>query len=133
MLGGAMFVIMWTWSRGSAILNIKTHRDSIPMADLIKMLEKSRPVRVPGTAVFLTNDPTSAPSSLMHNLKHNKVLHERVVLLNVRTETTPRVADANRFEITTALIRLHAGHAPFRLHGAAPHSARARGDAEGRS
>ncbi len=99
MLGGAMFVLMWTWSRGSRILNIKTHRDSIPMADLIKMLAKSKPVRVPGTAVFLTNDPTSAPSSLMHNLKHNKVLHERVVLLNVRTETTPRVADANRFEI----------------------------------
>ena len=113
-LGGAMFIIMWTWSRGSAILNIKTHRDSIPMADLIKMLEKSRPVRVPGTAVFLTNDPTSAPSSLMHNLKHNKVLHERVVLLNVRTETTPRVVDANRFEITPlssdfTLVTLHFG------------------------
>ncbi len=99
MLGGAMFIVMWTWSRGSAILNAKTHRDSIPMADLIKMLQKSKPVRVPGTAVFLTNDPTSAPSSLMHNLKHNKVLHERVVLLNVRTETTPRAAEASRFEI----------------------------------
>src|SRR5271165_5753141 len=97
-LGAAMFILMWTWSRGSAILQVKTHRDSIPMADLIKMLEKSKPVRVPGTAVFLTNDPASAPSSLMHNLKHNKVLHERVVLLNVRNETTPRVADANRFQ-----------------------------------
>ena len=114
MLGGSMFVLMWTWSRGSAILNAKTHRDSIPMPDLIKMLEKSKPVRVPGTAVFLTNDPTSAPSSLMHNLKHNKVLHERVVLLNVRTETTPRVADANRFEIAPlspdfTLVTLHFG------------------------
>ncbi len=114
MLGGAMFILMWTWSRGSAILNLKTHRDSIPIPDLIKMLEKSKPVRVPGTAVFLTNDPTSAPSSLMHNLKHNKVLHERVVLLNVRTETTPRVADANRFEIVPlspdfTLVSLHFG------------------------
>jgi KUP system potassium uptake protein len=114
MLGGLMFILMWTWSRGSAILNSKTHRDSIPMPDLIKMLEKSKPVRVPGTAVFLTNDPTSAPSSLMHNLKHNKVLHERVVLLNVRTETTPRVADANRFEIAAlspdfTLVTLHFG------------------------
>ncbi len=114
MLGGSMFILMWTWSRGSALLNLRTHRDSIPMADLIKMLEKSKPVRVPGTAVFLTNDPTSAPSSLMHNLKHNKVLHERVVLLNVRTETTPRVADANRFEITPLsldfkLVTLHFG------------------------
>ena len=59
MLGAAMFIVMWTWSRGSAILTRKTHRDSIPMVDLIKMLEKSKPVRVPGTAVFLTNDPTS--------------------------------------------------------------------------
>ena len=114
MLGGSMFILMWTWSRGSAILSVKTHRDSIPMPDLIKMLEKSKPVRVPGTAVFLTNDPTSAPSSLMHNLKHNKVLHERVALLNVRTETTPRVADANRFEITPlspdfTLVTLHFG------------------------
>ncbi len=113
-LGGAMFTLMWTWSRGSAILNAKTHRDSIPMADLIKMLQKSKPVRVPGTAVFLSNDPSSAPSSLMHNLKHNKVLHERVVLLNVRTETTPRVADSNRFEITSlspdfTLVTLHFG------------------------
>ncbi len=114
MLGSAMFVVMWTWSRGSAILNAKTHRDSIPMVDLIKMLQKSKPVRVPGTAVFLSNDPTSAPSSLMHNLKHNKVLHERVVLLNVRTETTPRVADSNRFEIVPlssdfTLVTLHFG------------------------
>ena len=91
-IGAAMFLLMWTWSRGSVILLARTHRDSIPMLDLIKMLERSKPVRVQGTAVFLTNDPTSAPSSLMHNLKHNKVLHERVVLLNVRTETTPRVA-----------------------------------------
>ncbi len=113
-LGGAMFILMWTWSRGSTILNSKTHRDSIPMADLIKMLQKSKPVRVPGTAVFLSNDPTSAPSSLMHNLKHNKVLHERVVLLNVRTETTPRVVEVNRFEITPlssdfTLVTLHFG------------------------
>jgi KUP system potassium uptake protein len=90
---------MWTWSRGSAILTIKTHRDSIPMADLIKMLEKSKPVRVPGTAVFLTSDPSVAPSSFMHNLKHNKVLHERVVMMTVKTEPTPRVTPAQRYEI----------------------------------
>jgi KUP system potassium uptake protein len=115
MLGGASFTLMWTWSRGSAILNVKTHRDSIPMPDLVKMLEKSKPVRVRGTAVFLTNDPTSAPSSLMHNLKHNKVLHERVVLLNVRTETTPRVTDSQRFQIEAlspdfTLVTLHFGY-----------------------
>ena len=115
MLGMAMFVLMWTWSRGSVILLARTHRDSIPMLDLIKMLERSKPVRVQGTAVFLTNDPTSAPSSLMHNLKHNKVLHERVVLLNVRNETTPRVPAANRYEMKSLssdfmLVTLHFGY-----------------------
>jgi KUP system potassium uptake protein len=114
-LGLAMFILMWTWSRGSAILLARTHRDSIPMLDLIKMLERSKPVRVQGTSVFLTNDPTSAPSSLMHNLKHNKVLHERVVLLNVRNETTPRVPAANRYEMKSLssdfmLVTLHFGY-----------------------
>jgi KUP system potassium uptake protein len=99
LLGSATFVVMWTWSRGSAILTIKTHRDSIPMGDLIKMLEKSKPVRVPGTAVFLTSDPSVAPSSFMHNLKHNKVLHERVVMMCVKTEPSPRVPPSQRYEI----------------------------------
>jgi KUP system potassium uptake protein len=98
-LGGVMFVVMWTWSRGSAILTAKTHRDSIPMTELIKMLEKSKPVRVPGTAIFLTSDPIVAPSSFLHNLKHNKVLHERVVMMCVKTETSPRVPPAKRFEV----------------------------------
>ncbi|THD44674.1 MAG: potassium transporter Kup [Bradyrhizobium sp.] len=98
-LGAAMAVVMWTWTRGSHILSAKTHRDSIPITDLIKMLEKSKPVRVPGTAIFLTSDPSVAPSSLMHNLKHNKVMHERVVMMCVNTETTPRVPAAQRFEV----------------------------------
>ena len=73
-IGTATFVLMWTWSRGSAILLLRTHRDSIPTLDLIKMLEKSKPVRVPGTAVFLTNDPTSAPSSLMRSFAANNAV-----------------------------------------------------------
>ena len=99
LLGGAMFTLMWTWSRGSAILAAKTHKDAIPLADLIKMLNKSKPVRVPGTAVFLTSDPELAPSSFLHNLKHNKVVHERVVMMCVRTENSPRVHPANRFQV----------------------------------
>jgi KUP system potassium uptake protein len=115
LLGGTMFTFMWTWMRGSAILSSKTHRDSIPMIDLIKMLSKSKPVRVPGTAIFLTNDPSSAPSSFMHNLKHNKVLHERVVMMCVRTETSPRIPAKARFEVNTLSpdflqITLHYGY-----------------------
>ncbi len=99
LLASATFIIMWTWSRGSAILMQKTHRDSIPLVDLIKMLERSKHVRVPGTAIFLTNDIGAAPSSFMHNLKHNKVVHERVVIMSVRAENTPRVSPSQRFEI----------------------------------
>ena len=127
-----MFILMWTWSRGSAILLARTHRDSIPMLDLIKMLEKSKPVRVQGTAVFLTNDPTSAPSSLMHNLKHNKVLHESVVLLNVRKETTPRVPAANRYQMKSCR-RTSCWSRSFRLYGAAAHPTRAGRDAKSRT
>jgi KUP system potassium uptake protein len=98
-LGALSMVVMWTWVRGTDLLRKKTARDSIPTVDLIRMLEKSKPQRVAGTAVFLTGDPIVAPSALMHNLKHNKVLHERVVIMNIVNETTPRVAEANRFEI----------------------------------
>jgi KUP system potassium uptake protein len=98
LIGAAMILMMWTWSRGSRLLEQKTHRDSIPTRDLIRMLEKSKPTRVPGTAIFLTNDPEVAPAALMHNLKHNKVLHERVIIVSVRTEDVPRVADSARYE-----------------------------------
>ena len=113
-IGAAMMVIMWTWNRGTRLLEEKTHKDSIPTANLIRMLEKSKPTRVPGTAIFLTSDPEVAPSALMHNLKHNKVLHERVILVSVRTEEVPRVSPRARCELTQlsadfTCIRLHFG------------------------
>lgn len=98
-LATCSMIIMWTWVRGNAMLLLKTRRDSIPTLELIRMLEKSKPQRVAGTAIFLTNSADTAPSSLMHNLKHNKVLHERVMIMTVKTETTPRVPPVKRFEI----------------------------------
>ncbi len=98
-IAACAMVVMWTWVRGNALLVRKTQRDSIKTLDLIRMLEKSKPVRVAGTAIFLTNHPDTAPSSLMHNLKHNKVLHERVVVMSIKTEPTPRVPKSKRFEI----------------------------------
>ena len=98
-IAACAMVVMWTWVRGNALLVRKTQRDSITTLALIRMLEKSKPVRVSGTAIFLTNHPDTAPSSLMHNLKHNKVLHERVVVMSIKTEPTPRVPRAKRFEI----------------------------------
>jgi len=99
LVGGVVVLMMWPWLRGSGFLASKTHRDSIPMRDLIRMLEKSKPTRVSGTAVFLTSDAEVAPSALMHNLKHNKVLHERVFIVSVNTEPTPRVTPDKRYEI----------------------------------
>lgn len=98
LLAGCSMIVMWTWVRGTHLLAEKTHRDSIPIRELIAMLAKSKPTRVPGTAIFLTSDPNVAPTALMHNLKHNKVLHERVVIMNVLTEPTPRVNAQNRYE-----------------------------------
>ncbi len=98
-IAGCSLLAMWTFVRGNALLAEKMQRDSIPLKELIPMLEKSKPTRVPGTAIFLTNQLTSAPSALLHNIKHNKVLHEHVWLMSVRTEDTPRVPAANRYEI----------------------------------
>lgn len=96
MLGGFLLFVMLTWVRGSSILMAKSLRDSVPIAALIESLRVGAPVRVKGTAVFLTGSLESAPIALMHNLKHNKVLHERNVLLKVLTADTPRVAEESR-------------------------------------
>ena len=95
-MGGALLVLMWTWVRGSQILAVKSKKDSLPLADLIEMLRARPPHRAPGTAIFLTSDPDIAPVALMHNLKHNKVLHEKNVVLTVRTTDRPRVDESRR-------------------------------------
>ena len=91
--------IMRTWVRGTKILFDKSRRADVPLADLVKNLEKSSVVRVPGTAVFLTSDPETAPSSLLHSLKHYRVLHQKNVLLTVVTSNTPRIEDADRVRV----------------------------------
>jgi KUP system potassium uptake protein len=90
---------MWTWVRGSQILTEKTRREAVPLAELTEMLRARPPHRVPGTAIFLTSDVDMAPVALMHNLKHNKVLHEKNLIATVRIAETPRVADSHRIEI----------------------------------
>ncbi|MBC6983549.1 potassium transporter Kup [Caulobacter sp. 17J80-11] len=100
-LGGGLVLIMWTWSKGTQILFDKTRRDSIPLNDLIEMLKARPPHRAPGTAIFLTSDPQVAPVALMHNLKHNKVLHEKNVILSVTTSDAPRVPEGERIQIET--------------------------------
>ena len=98
-IGAVIVMIMWTWTRGTRLLTEKARKDSLPMADLIEMLSARPPHRAPGTAIFLTSDPSVAPVALMHNLKHNKVLHEKNIILTVRTLDRPRVAKDKRVEI----------------------------------
>jgi KUP system potassium uptake protein len=97
--GGLVMVVMYTWRRGSRLLFEKTRRQEIPLHDLVRMLEKKPPLRVPGTAVFLTSTPDSAPTALMHSLKHYKVLHEHNVILTIESEHTPRVEPSERVAI----------------------------------
>ena len=95
-LGGIVMLLMYTWRRGSRLLFEKSRKLEFPLADLVAMLEKRPPQRVPGTAVFLTSDPDSAPTALMHSLKHYKVLHEKNVILTIETAPTPRIDPAER-------------------------------------
>ena len=98
-LGAIVMVLMYTWRRGSRLLVMKTRKLEIPLDTLVSSLERKPPIRVPGTAVFLTGDPGFAPTALMHSLKHYKVLHEKNVILTVETADTPRVNPAERVRI----------------------------------
>jgi KUP system potassium uptake protein len=98
-LGGVVILLMYTWRRGSRLLFEKSRKLEFPLLDLVAMLEKRPPQRVSGTAVFLTSDPQSAPTALMHSLKHYKVLHERNVILTIETAPTPRIDPAERVRL----------------------------------
>jgi KUP system potassium uptake protein len=98
--GASMVLLILTWRRGTGILMQKTRRTEVPLETLVRSLQKSPPHMVPGTAVFLTSDPDFAPTALLHNLKHNKVLHEHNVILTVVTGDTPRVSENERVQMT---------------------------------
>ena len=108
LFGLAMAVMIWTWRRGTAILAQKTRNIEVPLRDLLKSLEKRPPHIVKGTAVFLTSDPSFVPTALLHNLKHNKVLHEHNVILTIQTTQTPRVDPAERVRMETISERFSA-------------------------
>jgi KUP system potassium uptake protein len=100
LFGGLLIVVMLTWRRGTAILAEKTRRIEVSLRDLVTRLDAKPPHRVPGTAIFLTGNPEGAPTALLHNLKHNKIIHERNIIMTIRTEAMPRVSSKNRVEIT---------------------------------
>ena len=100
LFGATMVLLILTWRRGTGILALKTRRSEVPLESLLPTLERHLPHIVPGTAVFLTSQPQFAPTALLHNLKHNKVLHAHNVILTIVTADTPRVREAERVTIT---------------------------------
>lgn len=100
-----MFTVMVTWHRGRHLMSLKLAEESLGLEVFLQEIQKKPPLRVPGTAVFMTGNADIVPRTLLHNYKHNKVLHETVVLMHVRAEEIPRVPDAERVRIE----RLQAG------------------------
>jgi len=114
-MAGAVVLMMWTWVKGTLYVQKKARAGNVSLETLIGMLKKSHPAVAPGTAVFLTSDPEMAPSALMHNLKHNHVLHSQNFIVTVGVATTPTVRDADRITIERlsenfARIRLTFGY-----------------------
>lgn len=96
----AMCLVMWTWVRGAAHVRRKSRDSSIAFDSLLRMLDKSPPVEVAGTAVFLTAEPDMAPPALLHNLKHNRVLHRQNFIVTVTVETVPTVPEPERLTLS---------------------------------
>jgi KUP system potassium uptake protein len=100
LLAMVLVTVVWTWVRGSGLLLEKSKR-ALSLEGFFELVEQdpNPPNRARGTAIFLTADPDTAPAALEHNLKHNQVLHEKIILLTVRTSQAPRVPDAERVKI----------------------------------
>ena len=106
-LGVALTALMTSWKRGRDLLLARWRQDSLPLAPLLARLPQSRTIRVPGMAVFLTGNPDYVPTSLLHNLKHNKVLHERVLFVTVQNVDEPEVAPSGRTEVSELAPGIH--------------------------
>jgi KUP system potassium uptake protein len=99
MIGGCIFTLMTTWKSGRNILNEKLKHDAIDLRSFLEAVFMQPPVRVPGTAVFLTAEPGTVPNAMLHNLKHNKVLHEHNLFVTVRSHEVPWIGMDKRAEI----------------------------------
>ena len=99
LLASVIFTVMMTWKKGRKILSERIQSDSQPLEDFLQEIERRPPIRVPGTAIFMNGNATRTPPALIHNLEHNKVLHQRVLFLTVKTRLIPYVEDEERVEI----------------------------------
>ena len=99
MIGGGVFMLMMTWKQGRSLLNDKLRADAIDLKDFLESVFLSPPTRVDGTAVFLTAEPGAVPNALLHNLKHNKVLHRQNLFVTVRNHEVPWIGLDQRLKV----------------------------------
>ncbi|WP_240048353.1 potassium transporter Kup [Crenalkalicoccus roseus] len=107
LIGSALMVLMTTWHRGRELLFARFRQDSLPLRSFLARLPQSRTIRVPGIAVFMTSQADYLPSALLHNLKHNKVLHEHVLFVTVRNEGIPQVPPERRCTVERLADNIH--------------------------
>ncbi|RVG00779.1 potassium transporter Kup, partial [Sinorhizobium meliloti] len=103
LIAGTLITMMWTWRKGVSLLREKTARQDIPLSQFMAMVERKSehaPVQVPGTAIFLTATPDTTPAVLLHNIKHNHVLHQHNVIMTIKTAKVPYVPEKDRYTIT---------------------------------
>ncbi|EXI92424.1 MAG: potassium transport protein Kup [Candidatus Accumulibacter sp. BA-94] len=112
-VGTAVFVLLSTWRRGRRLLAERQRQQSISLADFISSIAIGGPQRVSGSGVFLTAHPEGVPRALLHNLNHNQVLHERVVVLNVAVADVPHVAEAERVRVEALGQGFHRVHVAY--------------------
>ena len=99
LVAGIIFTLMATWKTGRIILGNRLRAGTLPLSMFLDDIQSNPPMRVPGIAIFLAGNPEGTPLALMHNLKHNKVLHEKVVILTIQTAETPHVNPDDRVRI----------------------------------
>lgn len=107
LLAAVLFTVMSTWWRGREILARRLAERTVPLEEFIQRIESEETVRVPGTAIFMARDTSRAPMALLHNLRHNRVIHETVLFLQVITEDHPSVADSERIIVKPLLNGFH--------------------------
>jgi KUP system potassium uptake protein len=106
-LGAALIALMTSWKRGRTLLLARWKLDSLPLASFLARLPQSRTVRVPGMAIFLTGNPDYVPAALLHNLKHNKVLHEKVLFVTLANDDVPEVPAEERTTVAELASGIH--------------------------
>jgi KUP system potassium uptake protein len=99
LVGLGVYTLLSTWKRGRQILAQRLRQEALPLEEFVATVKPDTPARVPGTAVFMSRDPRGTPPALLHNLKHNKVLHSKVLILSILTEEVPAVPAADRIEV----------------------------------